>query len=400
MRKKYLLVFFLSSIVLTILFVTRDQFSRYVKDYLKSHSNSTTVRKFEQFVYYVFALVHTPHTGIEIGDGGLPTNAVLNDPTGIYVDDNGNIFFSERRHHRIRKISQGIISTVAGNGRSGFSGDGKMASQASIHYPEGLVGDVYGNLFVADSKNHRIRKISSNGIISTIAGIGEPGFSGDGGHAIKAKLYDPFDICIDGSGVLYVADWGNHRIRRITPDGIITTVAGTGQPGFSGDDGPAIMAKLNEPYGIAIDNSGSIYVADSGNHRVRKISNDENITTIAGTGVAGFSGDGGRAEKAQLNSPQAIFVNSKNEIYINDEHNHRIRKISQNGIIETVVGNGKPGYIGDGGLATKASLNDPENLWIDALGNIYLTDGDNNLVRKVDTVGIIHTIAGGGVYDK
>jgi NHL repeat. len=194
-------------------------------------------------------------------------------------------------------------------------------------------------------------------------------------------------------GNLFFAD-SNHRIRRISQDGIITTIAGTGQPGYSGDGGPAIKAKLNEPYGVYIDDSGNIYIADSGNHRVRKISRDGNITTIAGTGVAGFSGDGGMAKGARLNSPQDIFVTLSNEIYINDEHNNRIRKISQDGIIKTVVGNGRPGYAGDGEASAKASLNDPEYLWVDVSGQIYVTDGDNNLVRKVDTKGIITTIAG------
>jgi len=385
MRQKIILITVFVSINLSFLYIIKDQFPRYVKDYIKSHS---------AFIFYGYDLVFAPITELEAGDVRSPNNVMLNDPTGIYVDDYGNTFFCERRNHRIRKLSQGIITTVAGNWRKGFSGDDKLAIKVRLNYPEGLVGDIYGNLFFADSKNHRIRRISQDGIITTIAGTGQSGFSGDGGPAIKAKLFIPFDICIDDSGILCIADWGNHRIRRISQDGIITTIAGTGQPGYSGDGGPAIKAKLNEPYGVYIDDSGNIYIADSGNHRVRKISRDGNITTIAGTGVAGFSGDGGMAKGARLNSPQDIFVTLSNEIYINDEHNNRIRKISQDGIIKTVVGNGRPGYAGDGEASAKASLNDPEYLWVDVSGQIYVTDGDNNLVRKVDTKGIITTIAG------
>lgn len=396
MKRIILLICIFAFITIISLFVWKGQIFRYVNAYRKSHNNSVTIKKAEQLLYFIYAHIHHASSGKEIGDGGKPTDAVLNDPTGIYVDGSGNIIFTERRNHRVRKISQGIISTIAGNGREGYSGDGILASLTSLRYPEGLIGDNSDNLYVVDSRNHRVRQINLEGIIATIAGTGVPGFSGDGGPAIKAMLYVPRDICIDLSGNIYVSDWGNQRIRRINPEGIITTVAGTGQPGFSGDGGSAMKARLNEPYGIAIDNSGNIYIADSENHRVRKISRDGVINTIAGTGVPGFSGDGRMAVKAQLNSPQAIFVATSNEIFINDEHNHRIRKISQNGIIQTVAGNGKPGYSGDGGLATNASLNDPEYLWIDALGNIFITDGDNNLVRKVDINKIITTIAGGG----
>ena len=330
-----------------------------------------------------------------VGIKKLSSNVPFNDPTGIYVDSLGNVFVSERRNHLVRKISKGAISIVAGNGRQGFSGDEDRANLVRLSQPEGLTGDSRGNLFVADSYNHRIRRISPEGIITTIAGTGQPGYSGDSGNAVEAKLNAPMDLCMDLRGDFYIADWGNHRIRRISREGIITTIAGTGEPGFSGDGGPAIKARLKKPYGIAIDRIGNIYVADSGNHRVRKVSTNGIINTIAGTGIAGFSGDDGIASQAQLDSPQAVFVSPSNEIFINDEHNHRIRKILPSAIIQTVVGNGRPGFSGDGGLATNASINDPEHLWVDASSNIFFTDGDNNRVGKVDANGIITTITGG-----
>jgi trimeric autotransporter adhesin len=388
---RYQVWFVVASIILLYTVFSQGHRFFYAQDYLL---DKAVVR---HFLYAISEPAAYTHTGKEIGDGGPATAAVLNDPTGIYIDDHGAIFVAERKHHRIRKIFHGIISTVAGNGRSGFSGDGLLASLARLSHPGGLVGDRSGNLLLADTLNHRIRRISSDGTITTVAGNGERGFVGDGRLAVEARLKSPTDICLGSSGALYVADFENHRIRRISSDGMITTVAGNGQAGFSGDGGPAIQASLNTPYGVAVDQQGNFYIADSKNHRIRKVSRDGIITTVAGTGVASFSGDGGMATAAQLNSPQALFITASNDMYINDEHNHRIRKVAPSGIIETVAGNGKASYAGDGGRATQASLNDPEDVWVDMAGNLFITDGDNHRIRKVDTRGIITTIAGGGV---
>jgi DNA-binding beta-propeller fold protein YncE len=204
----------------------------------------------------------------------------------------------------------------------------------------------------------------------------------------------PFDVEIDASGTIYIADTHNHRIRQVSPEGVITTVAGIGEPDFSGDGGLAVQASLNMPYGIALDGSGSLYVADSENHRVRKISAEGIITTIAGSGVIGDSGDGGLAIKAQLNSPQELFITSQNEILVVDEHNHKIRKIVPAGIIDTVAGTGEAGFSGDGGAATDARLNDPEDIWGYPSGEILIVDGDNKRVRKIDKTGRIKTLIG------
>jgi len=368
----------------------QDHIPPYIKDYL---IDRPTIRR---VLYSLSNSAYYGRTGTELGDGRSAIEAVLNDPIGIYVNSRGEIFVSDHLHHRVRKISEGMISTVAGNSWRGFSGDGQRATLARLSYPEGLMQDPSGTLFVADRENHRLRKISPEGIIRTVAGTGRQGFSGDGGPANQSRLNGPTDVYISSTRALYVADRSNHRVRRIDPDGIITTIAGTGWPGFSGDGGPAVKAALNEPYGVTLDHVGNIFIADSGNHSIRRVSADGTITTVAGTGEAGFSGDGDHATRARLNNPSAIFVTAQNDIFITDEHNHRIRKISPSGIIQTIAGNGIAGYSGDGGPATHASLNDPEDLWIDTAGNIIFTDGDNHLIRKIAPNGIITTIAGGG----
>jgi len=332
-------------------------------------------------------------TGSELGDGGPATEALLYDPTGVYVDNQGRIFISERRHNRIRLIQNGQITTFSGNGRQGYSGDNIKAIHSRLSRPEGLDGDAAGNIYVADSFNHRIRKISPDGVITTIAGTGTNGYTGDKSLAIHADIAGPMDVKLGPSGAIYILERDNHCVRRITDDGIIVTIAGNGKAGFSGDGGPASLSMLNTPYGIAIDKYENIYIADSANNRVRKISTDGIITTIAGTGVVGLSGDGGPALLAQFDSPQALAVTPDNELVINDEHNNRIRKISHDGIINTIIGTDK-GFSGDGSPAAQAQLNDPEYLWIDDVGSIYVTDGDNNRVRKITTDGLISTIAG------
>jgi sugar lactone lactonase YvrE len=346
--------------------------------------------------YLLFDPQQFPRLGSEIGDGGAATSAVFNDPTGVYVDSGGRIYVSERRHFRIRVIEDGKINTIAGNGRDGYIGDNIPAVQAHLTRPEGLDGDAQGNIYVADSFNHRIRRISPDGTIHTIAGTGRRGYSGDGGPATVAELNGPMDVKLGPSGAIYIVERDNHCVRRINPDNTIETIAGTGKPGFSGDGGPAINAQLDTPYGIAVDKFENVYITDSNNNRVRKVSPDGIIVTIAGTGKAGDSGDGGPALEAQFNNPQAAFVTPDMDIFIDDEHNHRIRHISPDGIVTTAVGTGKSGFSGDGGLAVNAQINDPEYLWVDSSKNLYVTDGDNQRLRRITPDGRISTIAGGG----
>ncbi|HEY1527899.1 MAG TPA: NHL repeat-containing protein [Candidatus Angelobacter sp.] len=335
------------------------------------------------------------------GDGGLATNAQLSAPLFISVDSAGDLFINDFNNGRIRKVStSGIISTVAGNGTTGFSGDGGPATSALLSSPNGIAADNAGNLFIADTGNDRIRKVTNVGIISTIAGTGVPGFSGDGGAAISAELKAPFGIAADNAGNLYIGDFGNQRVRKVTSTGVISTIAGTGTAGFSGDGGAAISAQLNGPDAEAVDSLGNLYITDSGNHRLRKLSASGIIITVAGNGTEGFSGDGGPALLAQLDGPQGLSADLKGNIYFVDFR--RVRTAAQTGVVSTFAGNGIGGFSGDGSFATAAQLNvgsffGSSGLTSDSAGNLLIVDEFNNRIRRVDaSTGIITTIAGNG----
>ena len=313
------------------------------------------------------------------GDGAAATSAQLQFPSGIAVDS-GNLYIADQNNQRIRKVdSSGIITTIAGTGVEGYSGDGLAATSAQLAYPSAMALDS-GNLYIADTYNSRIRKVDSSGIITTIAGTGVYGYSGDGLAATTAELSDPVDITLD-SGNLYIADRANHRIRKVDSSGIITTIAGTGEYEYSGDGGLATSAKLYYPNSLAVD-SGNIYISDNINNRIRKIDSSGIITTIAGNGFSGYSGDGFAATTAELSQPLGIAVNSGN-LYIADYDNGVIRKIDSSGIITTVAGTGVYGYSGDGGLATNAKLFWPYDIAVDSSGNLYIADSLNHLIRKV-----------------
>jgi len=336
-----------------------------------------------------------PPAGPAIGDGGPAARAVFEDPTHLWVDERGRLFVSDRRHHRIRKIENGRISTVAGNGRPGYTGDGRGATGSRISFPQGLIGDGEGGLVFADTHNHRIRRLAPDGTLRTLMGTGARGSSGDGGPGLEATLAEPSDVCLAPGGVLFVADTKNHRVRRLRADGVVETAAGTGEPGFSGDGGPAVQARLHEPWGIACGPDGRVYVADSENHRVRVIEPSGVIRTLAGTGEEGFSGDGGLATAAALSSPQSIAVAPDGSLLIGDEHNHRVRRLRPDGTIETAAGTGEPGFSGDGGPAVQARLRDPESVLPLDDGGFLIADGDNDRIRKVDAAGVITTLYGG-----
>jgi sugar lactone lactonase YvrE len=317
------------------------------------------------------------------GDGGPATLAKIYAARGITVDNAGNVYFIDALNVRIRKITpSGIISTVAGSGVSGFAGDGGPATSAKLFSPDGLTVDASGNLYISDMQNSRIRKVNTAGIINTIAGNGTFGFSGDGGPASAAVLGGPNGITIDASGNIYFYDRVTSRIRKINTSGIITTVAGNGTVGFSGDGGPATSASLGNAYGVAVDGSGNIYVSESANNRIRKINTSGIINTIAGNGTAGFSGDGGIATSAQLSSPFGISVDGSGNIYFCDNYNSRIRQINTSGIINTVVGTGIWVYNGDGILPINAQV-DPIFLALDASNNMYISDYNNYRIRKI-----------------
>jgi uncharacterized protein (TIGR03437 family) len=325
------------------------------------------------------------------GDGGPATSAQLNWPTGVAVDSVGNLYIADTRNCRVREVSNGVITTVAGNGDCDFSGDNGPATNAHLNGAYGIAVDSAGNLYIADIGNNRIRKVS-NGVITTVAGNGTAGFSGDNGPATSAQLNGPFGVTVDSAGNLYITDYYNYRIRKIS-NGVITTVAGNGTYGFSGDNGPATAAELSAPTGLAVDSAGNLYIADNYNNCVRMVSNGV-ITTVAGSGTTrGFGGDNGPASSAWLDGPWGVAVDSAGNLYISDTENQRVRKVSK-GVIATIAGNGTS-FSGDNGPPTSAQLNQPAGVAVDSAGNLYIADSYNNRIRKVSN-GVITTVAGNG----
>jgi sugar lactone lactonase YvrE len=318
------------------------------------------------------------------GDDGPATSISLYQPRGIALDESGNLYIADTDNHRIRRVdTNGLIATVVGEGSPGFLGDGGPAASARLFFPFDIALDGAGNLYIADYYNHRIRKVDTNGIITTVAGNGSYGFSGDGGSATSASLYNPSGIAVDNTGTLYIADFYNNRIRKVDTNGLITTVAGNGSYGFSGDGVPATSASLYSPTSIAVDITGNLYIADKTNNRIRKVDTNGLITTVAGNGSYGFSGDGGPATSASLHSPSGIAVDAAGNLYIADQSNHRIRKVDMNGLITTVAGNGLSGFSGDGGPATSAKLSYPLGIAIDGEGYLYIADTYNNRIRRM-----------------
>ena len=367
------------------------------------------------------------------GDGGPAVAARLNLPYDVAVDSSGNLYITDRNNHRIRKVdSTGTITTIAGTGKDGFSGDGGPATQAQLNFPTGVAVDGEGNLYIADAPNDRIRKVDSIGTITTIAGTGEQGFSGDGGPATQAQLDHPRAVAVDGEGNLYIADRNNNRIRKVDSTGTITTIAGGG--GFGEDGGPATQVRLNLPYGVAVDGTGNLYIADTNSDRIRKVDSTGTITTIAGTGERGFSGDGGPATQASLNSPFGVAVDEAGNLYIADQYNNRIRintthpgrfhRDDHHHCGHGGIGLGRrrrpgdPGPVGrshwrgggrrgrplyrrsiqqphpqgrfhrddhhhrgDGGPAIQAQLDDPTGVAVDGAGNLYIADASNHRIR-------------------
>lgn len=323
------------------------------------------------------------------GTGVSPIASWLKSPVAAVSDTLGNIYFADFGNQRVRKvdIAGDIITTLAGTGIAGFSGDGGKGDTAKLNNPTGVAVYKTQSLYIADRSNHRIRKIDlATGNISTIAGTGTAGFSGDGGLPTAAQLNNPTSIAVDKSGNIYFTDLSNQRIRKINVGtGNISTIAGTGTAGFSGDGGLATAAQLNNPTGIALDTAGNVYVTDLGNQRIRKITiATGNITTIAGVGTTGFSGDGGSATAAEFNNPTGIAVDDSGNVYVSDLNNQRIRKISKTtGNINTIAGTGVSGFSGDGGSAILAKLDGPSGISLSKNGDLLIADRNNHRIRKL-----------------
>ncbi len=339
-----------------------------------------------------------------IGDGTYANNASLAWPQDLSIDLQGNLYVADGNNDRVRRISAatGLITTIAGTGERGYSGDNGPGTTAKLSSPTGTVVDSAGNVFIAEAGNQRIRKISvQTGIITTFAGTGGYGYSGDNGPATSATFRNPRSVALDSNGNLFISDTNNNVVRKVSAGtGIITTVAGTGTKGYSGDNGPATSAMLSVPDGIAVDAAENLYIADNRNSRIRKVSAATGIiTTVAGISDLGYSGDGGIATSAMLCWPEGVAIDSAGNIFIADSSNYRVRKISAaTGLITTVAGTGVRGYSGDYSIATAALLDHPESVLLDSAGNLFIGDMSNDRIRKVDAAtGIITTVAGKGV---
>ncbi len=324
-------------------------------------------------------------TAVYGGDSGPATAAGFVQPWGIAVSPTGNKYISDFSDNRIRKVSTtGVISTLAGTGTGGYSGDAGAAVSAKINSPRGLALDVAGNLYIADQNNHVIRRVTPSGIISTFAGTGVSGYTGDGGSALGARLSYPQAVAVDRNGNILITDL-NYVVRKVNSSGIISTIAGTaGISGYTGDGGAATAATFATPYGICTDTAGNIYVADNGNHVIRKITKTGIISTYCGIGTPGYTGDGGAATAAQLNYPMGVVADSAGNLYIGDESNNVVRHITRAGIISTLAGKGVSGYSGDRGMAILAKLSLPTSVSCDGQGNVYVVDHGNYVMRKID----------------
>lgn len=323
------------------------------------------------------------------GDGRAETGSVayevrIKRPHQVIGGDGGDFTILETSEHRILHVdARGIVERIAGGDTYGFAGDGGDARDALLRSPQGFCIDRQGNMYIADTFNHRVRKVDTSGIIRTIAGSDSAGFTGDGGPATEARIYKPADVTVDQFGKVYFSDQGNNRIRMVDTDGTIQTICGTGDFSFNGEGIRAVEANVFIPSGIDSDDQGNIYVAVTGHHMIRKIDTSGRIRTVAGSGVPTFSGDGETAVGASLNSPTDVFLTGDGSFYIADQRNHRVRFVDANGIIATVAGNGEIGYNGDGLFATEAWLNFPTGVALDGFNNLYIADKDNFRIRRI-----------------
>ena len=340
----------------------------------------------------------------DLGDGKKALQVIIESPMGIAEDASGVLYVSDREGFIWKIDPSGTATVIAGTGMTtgprGLPSVRTLAREVDLASPEGLVIDLDGNILFADSANHAILKIDRDGYLSRFAGNGSPGFNGDGKLATESSLATPHDVRLDSKGNVYIADVFNHRIRKVDRQGVITTVAGTGMPGYGGDGSLAVNAQLNTPYGILLDRADNLLIADSENNVVRKVTSDGIITTIAGSGQRGYDGDGGQALAAKFDSPQSLAIDNRSRLYIGDEHNNAIRILESDGKVQTLVGLKGAGFSGDGGPASLAQIADPENICVRRDGSIVISSRDNARLRIVTADGVINTFAGKGPTGK
>ena len=320
-----------------------------------------------------------------VGDGGPATLAQLFQPSALTLDSAGNLFIADSGTERIRQVLRdGTATTLAGTGTPGRgAADGGPAGTVPLHTPMGVAMDSSGNVLLADTYNHRVLLVTPTHAIRTVAGTGTPGASPDGTLPLVAQLRGPRALCADRTGNLYIVDTSNHRVLRLPPGGSLQTAAGNGSKGGAGDDGAARFAQLNTPSACATDSAGNLFIADTANHAIRKVNPSGTISTVAGTGAAGATGDEGAATAARLDSPRGVVVDDAGDVYIADTGNHRIRQVTPDGVIHNIAGTGAAGFAGDGGPAAGALLNMPQGLFLDGAGDLYFADSGNNRIRRL-----------------
>ena len=329
-----------------------------------------------------------------VGDGGPAGSAQLYQPSAVALDFTGNLYIADTGTQRIRVVTPGgVIQTAAGTGAAGYNSDQIAATAAQLNSPMGVALDVWGNLFAADTYNHRVRKVGVDHRITTYAGTGTGGVGPEMLVGSQTLLRGPRSVCLNRAGTVFIVDTANHRVLRAPPGSVVSTAAGNGGPGNAGDGSPATMAQLNQPGACALDSAGDLYIADTANNRIRKVTPDGLIATVAGDGGAGFGGDGAPATAAQLNAPDGVSVDDNGDIFIADTGNNRIRLVTSDGAIHTIAGSGARGFSGDGGAAVKALLGAPAGLTLDGAGNLYFADTMNNRVRRL----VLQTVAADSV---
>ena len=349
-------------------------------------ATGTVVSAAEASNHYIFTVAGNGVASFG-GDEGLATRAQIDLPRGVSWLSDGGFLVAEADNNTVRRVyTNGTIRLVAGDGTKAYGGDGGPATKAQLDFVHDVAALPDGGFLIADMNNRRIRRVYRNGVIRTVAGNGNPGPNGDGGPATRAQLNYPHAVAPLKRGGFLIADTENHEVRRVTRDGKIDTVAGSGVEGYAGDGGPATSAQLDQPFDVAPLPDGGFLIADVGNHAIRKVDKNGIITTVAGTGVAGFSGDGGRARGAQLDSPHSVAVLASGGFVIADTDNDRVRYVRR-GRITTLVGDGGSGYGGDGGPAKSAELDLPKALEATGGGGFLIADSENERVRFVSTVG-------------
>jgi len=326
------------------------------------------------------------------GDGGHISAVQLNVPSEIFVTSSGELYIVDTSNYRIRRVDvEGTTTTVVGTGQRVYTGDDIHASKTGILNPSSVVVDGQGSVYFSEWSGHRVRKVDPSGNVTTIAGNGESGYVGEGLPATETSLWTPSRIFLDGKGNLFIAEWSANRIRKVDASGTITTVAGNGERKFSGDGGPATEASIDRPNGLFVTKTGDIYISDLGNNRIRKIDKDGTIQTVAGDGAPMGYGDGGPATDAAINAPAGLFVDDEGNLFISDSRNNRIRKIDPSGTIRTIL-NAIP-VRGKDGKTVAAKLRSPTSVFVDAKGSIYVSDGSMHRVIYLSEAAAPTTLA-------